>query len=578
MSKIAACAGLALGIALLAAAFAHADDAPRLRRPLAAVLSADDRLLYVANEQTGSVSIIDVFSGRISAEIAIGRQLVDFTATPDRRTWLALDGGTGELLRLSVDGQKVDVAERLPVDRTAVRVVVSQNGKRAYVSGLWSRRVHVVQLSAPAKVVARIDLEIAPRSMLLVENDARLIVADSFAGQLAVIDTANNTWLHTSEFPAHNIRGLGVSKDGKTLLVAHQMLNELGHTVENDVHWGLVMTNDLRWLPLATIVEGKKDLYRGAHMHPLGEPGRGSADPMGLAVAPDGRVVVALGGVGQISTGRENDFALRRVNVGQRPTHVAISSDSRTAWVVNSFSDSVSRVDLESDKVVSEIALGVMPQLTQAERGEQLFYDARLSLDGWMSCHSCHTDGHTNGQKNDNFSDKTFGAPKRVLSLLTTTDSAPFGWRGTAKDLNEQIEKSIFHTMQGGKPTDEQVTALAAYLKTLAPPPSIDTARGSVDEPAIARGKALFGELKCSGCHAAPAYTTPKLYSVGLKDELDHREFNPPSLLGVGQRAPYFHDGRAKTLEDVFTGHDHQLPRVLDEREVRDLIRFLRSL
>lgn len=574
--------GIVLWFAASVSPWVHAgEDAPRLRRPVAAVLAQDDARLFVANERSGTVSVIDTKGQRPVAEHQVAKQLLDLVATPDRQTWLALDGTKGELLRLAVEESAVRVVERLPVDATAVRVVVSANGKRAYVAGLWSRRISIIDLGEaerPSRIAGHVDLEIAPRTLLLTQNDKRLIAADSFGGRLAVIDTISQKWLHTTEFPAHNIRGLGLSKDGKTLLVAHQMLNELGHTVENDVHWGLVMTNDLRWLPLATILGGGKDLYHGAHMHPLGQPGRGSADPMGLAVAPDGKVIVTLGGVGQVSFGAEEDFALQRINVGRRPTSVVVSSDSQTAWVVNSFGDSVTRIDLATKAASQEIALGTMPKLSQVEEGERLFRDAKLSLDGWMTCHSCHTDGHTNGQKNDNFSDKTFGAPKRVMSLLTSTDTAPFGWRGTAKDLSEQIHKSVFHTMQGGEASADQVAALAEYLQTLKPPPSIDAARGTVDPPAIARGKALFTTLKCSGCHAGPAYTTPKVYDVGLKDELDHREFNPPSLLGVGQRAPYFHDGRAATLDDVFVEHAHQLDRSLEKQELQDLIKFLRSL
>jgi cytochrome c peroxidase len=338
------------------------------------------------------------------------------------------------------------------------------------------------------------------------------------------------------------------------------------------------MTNDLRWLPLSTILNGGKDLYRGAHMHPLGQPNRGSADPMGLAVAPDGKVIVTLGGVGEIALGQESDFSLQRVKVQQRPTFVVITQDSRHAWVLNTFSDSLSCIALDNGEVVRTVPLGVMPALSQAEQGEQLFYSGKLSLDGWMSCHSCHTDGHSNGQKNDNFSDKTFGAPKRVLSLLTTTDSAPFGWRGTAKTLEEQIKNSVFHTMQGGEAKGADVAALAAYLKTLTPPPSIDVARGAADKPGIARGQALFTSLKCSRCHVAPSYTSPDVQDVGLADELEHRDFNPPSLLGVGQRGPYFHDGRAAQLKDIFTEHKHQVDRLLTDDELSDLVKFLRSL
>src|SRR2546429_167098 len=81
------------------------------------------------------------------------------------------------------------------------------------------------------------------------------------------------------------------------------------------------------------------------------------------------------------------------------------------------------------------IPLGPQPELSLAERGELLFYDARLSHDGWFSCHSCHTDGHSNGLLNDNLGDGSFGAPKRVLSLLGVRDTGPWAWNGTMPDL-----------------------------------------------------------------------------------------------------------------------------------------------
>lgn len=569
----------AMGMLLLCGVAPAAELAAQLRRPAAAALSADEQHLYVANERSGTLSVIDTKDDKIVAEHAVGQRLVDLAALPQQKLWLALDAGAGQLLRLQLNGTAVQVAQRLDIDRTAMRVVLAGDGRRAYVAGKWSRRVHIVEIAADTQALrlgSAIDLSIAPQELQLAKNDTRLIAADAFTGRLAVLDTQAAKLLHVSEFPAHNIRGLALH--GDKLLVAHQMLNELGHTVENDVHWGLVMTNDLRWLVLDTVLNNGDNLYRGAHVHPLGEPGRGSGDPAGVTVAANGRVLVTLGGTGQIAIGDRSDFALTRLKVGQRPTRAVTSADSRTAWVLNSLSDSVSRIAFDSKQVVTEISLGPTPQLSPAEIGETLFYNARLSLDGWMSCHSCHSDGHTNGQKNDNFSDKTFGAPKRVLSLLTTTDSAPFGWRGTAATLEAQIETSITQTMQGSPPSRDQVTALAAYLKTLTPPPGIDVARQNVDRAAVDRGEKLFGTLKCANCHAPPSYTTPKLYDVGLKDELEQSTFNPPSLLGVGQRGPYFHDGRAKSLDDVFELHGHQLPRDLSPPELRDLLQFLRSL
>jgi hypothetical protein len=65
---------------------------------------------------------------------------------------------------------------------------------------------------------------------------------------------------------------------------------------------------------------------------------------------------------------------------------------------------------------------------------------------------------------------------------------------------------------------------------------------------------------------------------VGLRDELGETRFNPPSLRGVGQRDRLFHDNRAAGLESVFTRHRHQLDAELSNDDLRDLLRFLRSL
>jgi len=60
-----------------------------------------------------------------------------------------------------------------------------------------------------------------------------------------------------------------------------------------------------------------------------------------------------------------------------------------------------------------------------------------------------------------------------------------------------------------------------------------------------------------------------------------YKNFNPPSLVGLSQRGPYLHDGRAKTLDDVL--EQFHTPRhiggpTLTEDERRDLLTFLRAL
>ena len=283
------------------------------------------------------------------------------------------------------------------------------------------------------------------------------------------------------------------------LLIAHQMLNELAHTVRNDVHWGLLMSNDLRWLRVENVIAGGKQLYSGAHMHPLGEAGSATSDPAGLNITSNGTVVVSLGGVGEVAFGQEDDFSLQRINVGRRPTDVVVNPETDEIYIANTFDDSISIIDLDVQDQVEQVSLGPKTELTVADKGELLFYDGTISHDSWMSCHSCHTDGHTNGMLNDNFSDASFGAPKRVMSLLGKTGTAPFAWNASAKDINAQIRKSIQHTMQSDEPpADATVTQIAAFLKTLKGPPSIDVVKSNQDPEAIARGQQIIERQSCN--------------------------------------------------------------------------------
>jgi cytochrome c peroxidase len=119
---------------------------------------------------------------------------------------------------------------------------------------------------------------------------------------------------------------------------------------------------------------------------------------------------------------------------------------------------------------------------------------------------------------------------------------------------------------------------LTAYLRSLPPlSPALTDAPGSAD-PAVSRGRHIFLEHKCDGCHVSPTYTSPRRFDVDLTDEVGNREFNPPSLLGVSRREPFLHDGRATTLNDLFQRHRHPRGIVMTPREIDDLTAFLKSL
>ena len=109
------------------------------------------------------------------------------------------------------------------------------------------------------------------------------------------------------------------------------------------------------------------------------------------------------------------------------------------------------------------------------------------------------------------------------------------------------------------------------------------------------RGKVLFGrewtsdgrpippENRCITCHPPPRFTNFQLADVGSAGPSDTQgKFDTPHLDNLYGQAPYLHDGRAATLEEIWTrfgGEDrHGVVNDLTKAQLNDLIEYLKTL
>jgi YVTN family beta-propeller protein len=582
--------GPGMWLALLAlpgvvASLGAGPDLPsRVRQPVALSPSDDGSRLFVANGRSGSLSVIDVSTSRVASEIDLGRRLADVALLPGGSHLLAVDPEGDALILVDVRPGIPRAVARRAVSPDPVRALVLPGGRRCVVASRGSRRLTSLEIGptagdgAPVLGPSRaLDLPFRPLALASLRGGDRLVVADAFGGRLAVVDPAAGTLIKLWAIPGHNIRGLAASPDGRWLGVAYQVLERSARTKLEDIHFGALMRNTLRVFPVEGVLGPGTDdaLLDESREADLDGFGNGAGDPAALAFDRDGGVVVALAGVGQLAVSGSPTGQLRRVAAGRRPWAVALSPDGQTAYVADAAEDVVWAVGLPSGHRRRAIPLGPRPEPDAAERGERLFFDARLSHDRWMSCHSCHSDGQTNGLLADTLGDGTFGTPKLVPPLLGVGSTGPWAWNGSAVRLEDQVRKSVETTMQGTSPTDDQVADLTAYLRSLAPPKVLSAA---VETGSVERGRAAFHARRCDVCHAPPTYTAPGLYDVGLTDGAGLRKFNPPSLRGVGARQPLLHDGRAATLEDVFLRVGHPRGTSMSPTEAADLAAFLRTL
>lgn len=420
------------------------------------------------------------------------------------------------------------------------------------------------------------------------------VSADPFSGDIHIWKVANGERQIVGHFEieAHNIRGLTWTLDGQSLLLAHQILYPEITTTQSGVHWGAVLSNVVRTIPTSQIDEvvsaGTQDepTQLVGMLDYLGSPDEAAGDPGAIVVGKKGRWIL-FSGTGEVVYSENGIQYWNRLRVGKRPVALTLDEENDRLYVADQFNDAITVLDPVKLEVLETIALGPEREPTSIERGEALFYNARLSRDGWYSCHSCHTDGHTNGLQSANFPENfhdlegdygyniDLASPSRqVPTLLGVADSGPWGWGGQFDKLEDQVRKSLQVTMQGSKITEQHVKDLTAYIETLRVPEPLV----AKNDPAAIEGRAVFERLNCADCHSGSAFTSAGVYDVGVHEKNGRKEFNPPSLLGAGHRRAFLHDGRAKSIEEAVRLHQSESAKAISPEEMAVLVTYLKSL
>lgn len=144
--------------------------------------------------------------------------------------------------------------------------------------------------------------------------------------------------------------------------------------------------------------------------------------------------------------------------------------------------------------------------------------------------------------------------------------------------------------------------AMATYERTLySDQAPIDAGPGALTA-AEARGQQVFGQAACATCHGGPLFSDNQFHNTGVRpaaedqglfavtgNQNDLAEFRTPSLRNVELRAPYMHNGRFATLEEVVefynrggdfpgpnTDRNRIRPRNLTAQQKADLVAFLK--
>lgn len=614
-----------------------AEDGPAsapYRSPVSVALAPDGNTLYVSDRTAGNVTVLDVASRSKRGEIPLRGQPAQLALSADGSVLYAAERTAGTVAVIGT--QRGRVSARISVGRWPRALQLAESSGRLFVANQDSHDVSVVDLAPTAmREIARVPVLREPSDLAISPDERYLVVANQlpsgagtdpdFGARVSVIDCESLRAIAHVSLPAGStvVNGVCVDPTGTWAYVLHQIGRFQLPITQLERGW--VTTSALSLLDL-------RDGTRRATLL-LDDISQGAADPHSVVCSSDGRQLwvshagvhevsnVDIGRVHQLLEGRvpeelaaikdgardniwvriqedparigdlENDLtalfiaqAIRRFPSGGKvPQQLRLSPDERSVFVANGLSGSVAILNADTGRTEATISLGPAAEPDAVRRGELIFRDATHAFQRWHSCATCHPNGGRVDALRWDFLRDGIGNPKETISLILVRDTPPHNWRGTRTDVRMGAETSLVsgHLIV---PTKQTIDDLTAYLSSLQPEPSPHrTPAGTLTE-AARRGQKLFeGKAQCVRCHPAPLFTDLKLHNVGVLSprEPDGR-YDTPTLVELWRTAPYLHDGRAATLEDVLTTHNpedaHGSVSPLSEKEIADLIAYLKSL
>lgn len=301
--------------------------------------------VYVTNEASGDLSVIDGATLEVIATVPLGKRPRGIHASPDGRTiYVALSGspqappGVDESTLpppdKSADGIGVfDVDQNrllrvLPGGSDPENFAITRDGRTIIVSNEDAAAVSFIDI-ASGKVTETVKVEGGePEGVVLTPDGKRVYVTTEEDGSIAVVDVAARKL----------VKRFKVGRRPRNILFLPD--SSRGYVnAEND---GTVVVFDPA---------------KNAKLQEIQLGTAGQIKPMGLALAPDASKLYVSTGRGRrvFVVDPKTNQATGSFEVGDRPWGIGVAPDGRTLFTANGPSNDVSVVDLASQTVTKKI-------------------------------------------------------------------------------------------------------------------------------------------------------------------------------------------------------------------------------
>ena len=316
--------------------------------------------VYVSNEKSGDVTVINGSDHRVLATIPLGKRPRGVHASPDGRSiYVALTGtpiagppgvekGNPTVQKIQDDDDSakadksadaigvIDVAKRKLTRKISAgsdpeEFSLSADGTHLYVSNEDVKTASVIDI-ATGKVAHVVAVGQEPEGVATTPDGKRFYVTCEAGGEIYVIETAGYTVV------GH------FSVNARPRSVAFLPGSAIGYIPsELTAELNVIDTANLKVLKVVSLPPGSR--------------------PMSVKVAVNGkRIYVSNGRAGTVSVLDSRTYELlSTIQVGVRPWGMALSPDGKFLYTANGPSNDVSVIDLETNKEIARVGAGMSP-------------------------------------------------------------------------------------------------------------------------------------------------------------------------------------------------------------------------
>jgi YVTN family beta-propeller protein len=589
--------------------------------PFNMAVSKNGDRLYVVAQEANTLMVVDPESHKVLNKIKVG-EYPHSVVIDDRGEKAYVSNQWSDNVSV-IDLAKSKVVDTLLTGNGPAGLSLSADDKLLYIVNSFSSDVTVIDLNTGEERKRftagnnPTGTQLSPDGKTLYVTSRRALLApygDTLKSELTVIDESRQrvTERKTIE-SAYIMENIAFTPGGDLAIITLIRPKNLVPSIQVEQGW--MMTYGIG------IVEQKEN-GRVIQLL-LDEPNAYYCDPFDIVISPDGKkAFISNSGVNCISVvdidsvrsliaeatpevvktysnnlGISSRYVIKRIKTGADPKGLVLSPDGKRLYVAEQLEDRIGVINTETLEKINSIDLGGPRRITVARQGRRLFNNSGHTFQNQFDCYTCHPDMHEDGLVY-NMASKDMGRNlTNTQSLRDIGDTPPFKWNGKNQTVYKQ-DGMRFSTVltRTEQFSYNNLDAITAYIITgIHYPPNLQyNPEGKLTESQL-RGKDLFERSKdntgkiipennrCITCHPPPYFTNLKLASVGtLAISDDSIQFDTPHLNNIFASPPYLHDGRAATLEEIWTKYGkedkHGLANDMTKNQLNDLVDYLKSL